>query len=56
MEIGGCTKLLDAPKMGSNNYSLCAGLVREQYKEYFNNEGAVDWQWDIAKFTSAENC
>ena len=45
--------LLDIPKFGSNNYSLAAGLVRDQYKEYLNNEGAVDWQLDIVTCTSA---
>ena len=30
----------------SNNYSEDAHMVRDSYKEYFNNEGAVDWQWD----------
>ena len=30
----------------SNNYSEDARMVRDSYKEYFNNEGAVDWQWD----------
>ena len=29
--------------LGSNNYSQHAKLVREAYKEYFNNEGAVEW-------------
>lgn len=29
----------------SNNYSADAKSIREEYKEYFNNEGAVHWQW-----------
>jgi hypothetical protein len=28
----------------SNNYSNEARLIREEFKEYFNNEGAVTWQ------------
>ena len=31
----------------SNNCGADEKLVREQFTEYFNNEGAVDWQWDI---------
>jgi hypothetical protein len=29
----------------SNNHSNEARLIREEYKEYFNMEGAVPWQW-----------
>ena len=47
------TGLLNIPKISSNNYSLFAGVVRDQYKEYFNKEGAVDWQWDKANCTSS---
>ena len=30
---------------GSNNYSNDARLIREEFKNYFNYEGAVPWQW-----------
>lgn len=30
----------------SRNYGEEAKWVREQFEHYFNNEGAVDWQWD----------
>ena len=29
----------------SNNHSLEAKLIRDEFKEYFNNDGAVTWQW-----------
>jgi len=29
----------------NNNHSLRAKLSREEFKEYFNNEGVVSWQW-----------
>ena len=35
----------------SNNYGVDARLVREEFKNYFNNEGAVSWQWDIVRKT-----
>eukprot|EP00112_Aurelia_sp_Birch-Aquarium-sp1_P001674 Seg1181.5 transcript_id=Seg1181.5/GoldUCD/mRNA.D3Y31 product="Protein ANTAGONIST OF LIKE HETEROCHROMATIN PROTEIN 1" protein_id=Seg1181.5/GoldUCD/D3Y31 len=38
--------LLPISNHASNNYSEDARMVRESYKEFFNNEGAVDWQWD----------
>ena len=28
------------------NYGDEAKWVREQFKDYFSNEGAVDWQWN----------
>jgi hypothetical protein len=34
-------------QVGSNNYSLDASLVRQGFKEYFNSEGAVNWQWEL---------
>ena len=34
-------------KVGSNNYSKGAAVVRDEFKNYFNNEGAVEWQMDI---------
>ena len=38
--------LLPISNHASNHYSEDARMVRESYKEFFNNEGAVDWQWD----------
>ena len=35
----------------SNNYGVDARLVREEFKNYLNNEGAVSWQWDIVRKT-----
>lgn len=29
----------------SNNYGIRAKLIRNEFKEYFNNEGVVPWQW-----------
>ena len=39
--------LRDINRLGSNNYSKNAKLVRDEFREYFIEEGAVDWQWDI---------
>ena len=33
----------------SNNYGEDAKWVREQFSHYFNNEGAVDWQWNVVR-------
>ena len=30
----------------TNNYGESAKWVRDELKDYFNNEGAIDWQWD----------
>ncbi|KYM98502.1 Putative nuclease HARBI1 [Cyphomyrmex costatus] len=38
--------LIDIHKLGSNNCSHNAMEIREQFCEYFNNEGAVTWQTD----------
>lgn len=37
---------------GSNNYSKDAAAVRQGYKDYFNNEGAIDWQWELINRTA----
>ena len=34
----------DISVCGSNNYSNDARLIREEFKDYFNYEGAVSWQ------------
>ena len=39
--------LKDVRRIGSNNYSKTAKAIRDKFKDYFVNEGAVDWQWDI---------
>ena len=31
----------------SNTYGEDAKLVREQFMHFFNNEGAIDWQWHV---------
>ena len=43
--------LKEIPRFGSNNYSRMTSLIRDEFKDYFNNEGAVDWQWDIVNRT-----
>lgn len=32
---------------GSNNHSLRAKAIREEFKQYFLNEGVVNWQWKM---------
>ena len=39
-------------KIGSNNYSKNASLVRQEFKEYFNSEGTVERQWQIVNRTA----
>ena len=39
--------LKDVRRIGSNNYAKIAKVIRDKFKDYFVNEGAVDWQWDI---------
>ena len=39
--------LKDVRRNGSNNYSKTANVIRDKFKNYFVNECAVDWQWDI---------
>ena len=31
-----------------HNYSVSAKAVQDTHSEYFFNEGAVSWQWDLA--------
>ena len=45
------TGVQELSHIGSNNYSKQAALIRDEFKSYFNNEGAVDWQWDIVSST-----
>ena len=38
-------------RIGSNNYSRDAASVRQGFKEYFNSDGAVEWQWELVNRT-----
>jgi hypothetical protein len=38
------TELSTASRLGSNNYTNPASLLRDQYATYFMEEGAVSWQ------------
>ena len=51
-EISGLQPL---KRVGSNNYSMDASFVRQQFKEYFNSEGAVEWQWELVDRTTTHN-
>ena len=44
-EITNCTGLIPLNRSNSsNNFSGDAKEIRDLYMDYFNNEGAVDWQ------------
>ena len=43
--------LRDINHLGSNSYCKNAKETRDLFKEYFNGEGEVDWQWDIVNKT-----
>jgi hypothetical protein len=32
---------------GSNRYSLNAKAIRDEFTEYFNTNGQVEWQWGM---------
>ncbi|KAK4872529.1 hypothetical protein RN001_014558 [Aquatica leii] len=36
----------DLPQVGSNSYSKTAAHIRNQFAQYFMEEGAIPWQWD----------
>jgi len=36
---------LDLSLPCSNNHSWEVKLIRDEFKDYFNNDGAVSWQW-----------
>ena len=40
------TRLRPINRIGSNNYSESTKNVRDDFTGYFNQEGAVSWQWD----------
>ena len=44
--------LRDIEHLGSNNYSKNAKETRDSFKEYFNEEGQVEWQWNIVNRTT----
>ena len=46
-EVNDMGAIQPVKNLGSHNYSQDAKHVRDAYKEYFNIEGAVDWQWDL---------
>ena len=42
------TGLVNIKRAGSfNNHSRNACQIRNEFKEYFCNQGAIDWQWDM---------
>ena len=47
----GLTGIQDLSSKGSNNYSKQAAAIRDEFKRYFSDEGAEDWQWNIVKNT-----
>ena len=40
----------------SNNYSQNAKKIREEFTEYFNDEWAVEWQWQAVNRTNIQYC
>ena len=47
--------LTDIEHLGSNNHSKNTKETRDSFKEYFNQEDQVEWQWNIIRRT-AEVC
>lgn len=39
------TGMTDITRLGNHNSTRQAIEVREQFLHYFNNDGAVDWQY-----------
>ena len=49
-ETEGYSGMLNLRQQGSNNYSISAADVRDQFCSYFNSEnGSVSWQWDLVQ-------
>jgi hypothetical protein len=47
------TGMLDITNLGSNNYSLEAKTVRDNFRDYFNSDaGSVPWQNEMVICTS----
>ena len=44
--------LRDIEHLSSNNYSKSAKETRDSFKEHFNQEGQVEWQWNIVSRTA----
>ena len=36
----------------SNNYTLQEKIIRDNFKDYFNREGFVSWQWERVNRTN----
>ena len=47
--------LRDVDQLGSNNYSKHAKVIRDEFRECFTKEGAVEWQWDIVNKVNQHN-
>lgn len=48
--LGPATSWLDLPPLAKGqNYSKKAKAIRDEFCEYFNFQGAVDWQWVAAR-------
>jgi hypothetical protein len=41
------TGMQSLAQQGSNRYSLDAKSVRDEFTEYFNSLGSVEWQWGM---------
>ena len=46
MDQQSITGLQPINQIGSNDYSAIAKTVRDNFKEYVNQDGAVSWQWE----------
>ena len=46
------TGLVNIRRASSNNHSRNTCQIRNKFKEYFCNEGPIDWQWDMVKNTN----
>ena len=42
----------DTEHLGSNNYYKNTKELRDSFKEQFNQEGQVEWQWNIVGRTA----
>ncbi|XP_065640572.1 uncharacterized protein LOC136073131 [Hydra vulgaris] len=51
-EIGDVQGLQDISSSACNNHSKDARKIRNNFKKYFNTDGAVDWQWSLINNTS----
>lgn len=40
------SQLIGVGRLGANMYGTNAKEIRNAFKDYFNEEGAVPWQWD----------